>query len=571
MEDLSKSGSFFRPPFFNPLNALRWEYQQSVREFCKLLGLPASKNAAILSYMLSDLQKLTEAQLGIKVPQAVAVLPYLPKLLDIDLKEAFEHAGIKRLTGHKGLFDKKEKSPPYGGISAGHGICRSWEDRIKCAAEDKTMSGEQTLSITYTNESLQVERLLVYNAEHVVRSYSNSFSYLGSQPLELEKKKSELNKKEFEEHLNRLKNRRIRQIKSAGWGVGEKKFQRLALLGESAEDKDFLEAVWIALGDLESLGFLEGRSGDMYSAIQIPGFSALYTGARGAAELAIRWQEKRNATYIAVAKVQKPTSAPAPAACNIVQVAYGTQDSKRVVMDEPITRLNLDVNYVVNALWRMPPTDKHESWSMEIHDCRGRPRILYGIVQGLKYWAQIVHNSEFDSKVSWIDGTTSEEVAFSRIQDGMVRSRTQPIDHLIRTLNLNPHWLRYCVEKFQKDRLNKEWSIRTMTIPGITTELWLIIGETAEKISEPVGTFLQVEKVAWGEIKPNSEMVLVTVDAQSQEFGDALTTDLLQSQFRSHNTREESWEIWGRKADRGTLAPLWVFFDGKFAFERRRP
>ena len=558
-----------RPPFLNPLKSIIWEYQQQVQELYKAIGLPASKNAAILSYMLSDLQQFTELKLGIKITQAVAVLPYLPMLLDQDLQNAFENAGIKQLSGRKDLFEKTKKYP-YGGVSMGHGICRNWEDKNKCNAEEKAMPREQILSLTYTNESLQIDNLLVHTADNVVRGYSKSFRSLGSQSLDLEKKKSDLNIQEIEGHQERLKQGIISQIKSAGRNTGKNKYQRLVIMGESGEDNDFLQAVWIALDALESLGFLEGRFGGMYSVIQTPGFSALYTGARGAADLAIRWQDKRNATRIAATKIQE--SIPASLLkCHHVKVAYGTKDSKRVIMDDTIASLNLDVNYVVNALWRMTLTETNEPWSIEVLDCVGYPRILHGIMHGSSYWSQVVQNSEFESKVNWKDGTTSEEVAYDRVQDNMPRSRVQTIDYLIRTLNLNPIWVQFCVQKFRRDPQNKVWSIHAVKVPSRDKELWLVMGGVAKRIIEPAGSFLEVEKVAWGEIKSESEQVLVLIDARSQDFGDALTTQILQSKFRSHDTRDESWEIWARKADHGTLAPLWVFFDGKFAYERTRP
>jgi len=529
--------------------------------------------------MFSDLQRITEARLGTKVTQVVAVLPYLPRHLDLDLKDALEHAGIKRISGRRGIFEKNEKYP-YGGVSIGHGICKNREDKKSCEAEEKAMTGEQTLSITYTNRSLQVESLLVYDAEHVVRGYSNNFRYLGSQPFNLdkEKEKSDISTKISKENL---KQGRIMQIKSSGWGLGKRKFQRLVLMGESAEDKDFLSALWIALGELESLGFLDGSAGDLYSALQTPGFSSLYTGARGAAQLAIRWQEKRNATFIVHTKSNKPTteaiSIPeaAPVVCSIVQVAYGPQDSERVIMNDNISKLNVDVNFVVRALWRMPPTYLHRSWSMEIHDCPGHPRKLYGFVNGSKYWTQIIRNSQFDSRVSWKDGATSEEVAYNRHEHSMPRTRIQTIDHLIRKLNLNPHWVQRCVERFNLSPFDEEWSIHAVKVPGRASELRFVMGETAQRIVETIEDYPQVGKIAWGGIEPNADGVLVTIFPGSEDFGDDLTTKILKDNFHTHSPRESSWEVWARMADfgtdRGTLAPLWVFFNGKFAFMRSRP
>jgi len=524
--------------------------------------------------MLTDLRKITEVKLGIKVTHAVAIVPHAPKVPEPDLKDAFEHAGIKLLLGRKGFFEKKGNSP-YGGVSTRHGLCESWADRKKCKAEEQAMTGEQTLSITYTNNSLQVDSLLVYNAQHVVRGYSNSFRHLGSRAVELETGNSSM---DLGEIMERLHQGRIMQIKSAGWGLGKKKFQRMVLMGESAEDKDFLKAVWIALADLESLGFLAGRSGDMYSAIQTPEFNALYTGARGAAELAIRWQEKRYVCYDAAPEVHKPmqtvTPAPekAPVACTVVQVATGSPSSKKVIMEESINNLNLDVKLIMRALWRMSPMDVQATWSMEVQDCPGRPRKLYGIVDGSRQWSQTIYDSEFESEISWTDGTTSEEIAYSRIENYMPRTTMRNTDYLMRILNLNPDWVRSCVEKYDSNRYYQNWSIQAIKAPGRGRELWIVMGESVTRVPQPTNVISQVEMVAWGNIKPDSGRVLVTIYPGSQEFGEDLTAKILKSNFdQRHRTREQLWEVWARKGDHSTLAPLWVFFDGKYQFRRIRP
>ena len=57
----------------------------------------------------------------------------------------------------------------------------------------------------------------------------------------------------------------------------------LILMGEYAEEKRFLDAVWQALGEVADVQ-------NLWRPLQVSGFSAEFVAARGAAELAKRWQ-----------------------------------------------------------------------------------------------------------------------------------------------------------------------------------------------------------------------------------------------------------------------------------------
>jgi hypothetical protein len=126
----------------------------------------------------------------------------------------------------------------------------------------------------FTNESLTVTNVFIYYGHYISRGISEKNEVLGFQ-----------NRYGFPDFWDRVG----AVIKgTAGFSYGE--IEELILYGEAAEEKRFLDEVRKALGDLQSRDLLKGRGADLYAPLQVSDFSALYIGARGAAEFARRWQ-----------------------------------------------------------------------------------------------------------------------------------------------------------------------------------------------------------------------------------------------------------------------------------------
>lgn len=176
------------------------------------------------------------------------------------------------------------KKNMYGGldeivaarVGMGYGLCSNPDDYKSCRDEEYAMPIKNTVAVGFTNASLTVTNLVIYRGHYMSRGFWQKNDVLGFNNW------MDLPEAEFYDHVSA-------DIKAnAGFRHGD--IEEIILYGEAAEEKKFLDAVWKALGDLEDAGGLAGRAADLYSVVQVPAFSALYTAARGAAELARRAQ-----------------------------------------------------------------------------------------------------------------------------------------------------------------------------------------------------------------------------------------------------------------------------------------
>jgi hypothetical protein len=229
--------------------------------------------------MLSSLKLATEAKLGSPVTYALAALPVLPNLSEETLQEAFDYARIIKVSHPLYVLGENLNSinAAYAGMS--HGLCENWKDIWECRGEETSMDPQQTLVISFDNDSAIVTNVAMYSAYQSIRQSINGFPYIFEG---------------YQDHdrgvpyWNGLENNIARMIEQVGERFPGNKIQKIVLTGEHAAEMEFLRVVWKVLHNEQE--WLDGRAADIYAQLQVPGFDALYVGARGAAELAMRWR-----------------------------------------------------------------------------------------------------------------------------------------------------------------------------------------------------------------------------------------------------------------------------------------
>jgi len=177
-------------------------------------------------------------------------------------------AGICHLRSYKALHRLDSMHHVLSGVAGlGLGICTQWRDSRACEEEDLNMSWKQTLGIEFTNEVLIVSNTLVVGPHRFEEVEERVHVDLG------------------------FKNRR----KDTGFWVKVRKAigavpvsvrtpDLLLIFGDAASDGKFLEVVKLAFHNMELDYLFEDWESN------IAAHNALYTAARGAAEIASVWQ-----------------------------------------------------------------------------------------------------------------------------------------------------------------------------------------------------------------------------------------------------------------------------------------
>lgn len=260
-----------RPPFESRLDDLKWRYQRALRRFRRMRGLPATEDIGTLAVMIRNLKVLSEAKLGQHIQEAAITIPSLPKLVRDDLFYAAQYAGIYQLVPLPHTSQELDETLAAR-AGMGYGMCEHWEDFVECYYEELEFPPKRVLSISFTNDSLTVSNIMIYPPQSMLDAWAKDY-LLGYA---------------FRYETQNLWGRVGELVRTVAMQVEGGKIEELIIMGECAEEKKFLNAIWQALGDLEKKGFVEGRFMDVYAKLQVPGFSALYVGSRGAAEIARR-------------------------------------------------------------------------------------------------------------------------------------------------------------------------------------------------------------------------------------------------------------------------------------------
>ncbi|KAL2074631.1 hypothetical protein VTL71DRAFT_8409 [Oculimacula yallundae] len=258
------------PPFDTISDRIRYDLEQASRKWRKLRGLPSTTDIELFSSFLINVTDFASYSLDTPVTRVAISLPDLPNLSYEDWEEVVQLTGLDVLKSYR-FHQQRLRELNVAWVGLGHGVCEHWRDSERCDKEERSMEKRVVLALSFTEERLSISKAFVSGASEIYVATQVSRQDLG--------------------YLSWRSNPENETFwDSVGMYVGtvartDRGFviQDLILTGEHAEEKNFLDAVWKALGDVTDVQKL-------WQPLQVPGFDAEFVAARGAAELAKRWQ-----------------------------------------------------------------------------------------------------------------------------------------------------------------------------------------------------------------------------------------------------------------------------------------
>jgi len=236
----------------------------------KLLGRPATPDVGTLSVVMKGLRTKTEEKLGHSIHAAVAASPNLRGLPKIDIDDALEYAGLTSLESESLGFWGPWRETAAAFAGSGMGLCTNYTDVSRCREEEMSFPTEDVIAISYSRQTLEVTRSEISVAQRpwervtyidwdggldALTQYPNTAMYW----------------------------KRVRNVLREVARVFPSPFTTLLLLGDSALNEVFLRVVRDALEEFQGAEFVDIRLAT--------GSEPLYIAAKGAAELAKRFQE----------------------------------------------------------------------------------------------------------------------------------------------------------------------------------------------------------------------------------------------------------------------------------------
>ncbi|KAH4047273.1 hypothetical protein HBI04_051810 [Parastagonospora nodorum] len=135
----------------------------------RMLGLPASRDAAILSDFMSRVRSDLQAEILAPVTSIAPAFPRLSHSQKEDVREALSYAGLtsSRLrTSHAGTIIYQDANAAYAGL--GHGLCESQSSRSDCQSPANDQS---VLYFNFDNSSFSVGAMTLKSAFQEQRTY----------------------------------------------------------------------------------------------------------------------------------------------------------------------------------------------------------------------------------------------------------------------------------------------------------------------------------------------------------------------------------------------------------------
>lgn len=212
-----------------------------LRKARKLVGLPASKDVGTLASVIKSLRALAEEKLDYSISTAFVTTPHLVALYKEDTDDALEYAGLKSPELPVGYGHPiHELCTSYAGY--GLGLCQNYANISECKAEERSMSEELVLGISYTKSALMTSlspMRTAYSALNWPQNYIQDFE-LGHDSLH--------NNPREEYYWESVRNR-ILELPVKDWT--HKPIAKVLLLGESAVDATFLRVLEETLSSLQ--------------------------------------------------------------------------------------------------------------------------------------------------------------------------------------------------------------------------------------------------------------------------------------------------------------------------------
>ncbi|KAJ4354801.1 hypothetical protein N0V95_003486 [Ascochyta clinopodiicola] len=264
-----------------PVQRLRCDLEHIRREARRKLGLPVTRDSAILSKFVKKVRDAIEEELGTPVSTIAPVAPQLVGWVSEDFQDALDLAGLTSARlDDRGSNDKptyRDTNAAFAGL--GYGLCNSGTKLADCLDEERQMPYEHVLFLDFDNSSFSAT---VQYLQHVNQewTYSNRVDMeLGWWNMPV----LEVTRARFWAQIHEV----ILEVA----GALQRAPNKIVLLGDHGTNAEFLDVVKAALWDV-----LEIDVSLMLSANEAEDTDML--AARGAAELAWRaeaWSNEKGA------------------------------------------------------------------------------------------------------------------------------------------------------------------------------------------------------------------------------------------------------------------------------------
>jgi hypothetical protein len=145
----------------------------------RVLGLPASRDAAILSEFMKRVRSAIESEIDAPITIIAPAFPRLSPHLQKDVQEALSFAGLtstRKNTGHGDTIIYQDANAAYA--SLGHGLCESWSFKSDCLSQAWPAVYQSVLYFNFDNSSFSVGAMSLQNAfqEHSTYVYGSDMT-----------------------------------------------------------------------------------------------------------------------------------------------------------------------------------------------------------------------------------------------------------------------------------------------------------------------------------------------------------------------------------------------------------
>lgn len=138
----------------------------------RLLGLPTTRDAGILSVFMKRVRKGIETELGTTITSIAPAFPLVTPYANEDIQEALALVGLtstRTATNHGDTQAYDETNAAYAGL--GFGLCEAWTNYKGCASKERPKRPEVVIFFNFDNSSFRVGAMAPYNAFEPFTAY----------------------------------------------------------------------------------------------------------------------------------------------------------------------------------------------------------------------------------------------------------------------------------------------------------------------------------------------------------------------------------------------------------------
>ncbi|KAI9730187.1 MAG: hypothetical protein M1835_003579, partial [Candelina submexicana] len=132
------------------------------RRLNKLLGRSATPDVGTRGSLIRALRAKTEGELEHSIESVLAATPKFPSLIEEDIDDALEFAGLKPLKGYDLAGSLTETTAAFAG--SGFGLCTSYTDINLCEHQQDAFPAERVLAVHFTDATLSTVLTTLTNA-----------------------------------------------------------------------------------------------------------------------------------------------------------------------------------------------------------------------------------------------------------------------------------------------------------------------------------------------------------------------------------------------------------------------